>query len=254
MRRILSISLNTFRETLREKLLYNLLIFALLMIGSSILLSRLTLGDANRLILDLGLASINIFGVIIAIFVGIGLVNKEIDKKTIYTILSKPVPRYEFLLGKYLGLCITLLANTTIMVAGLFMVLEIMQVPIELVLFKSVLFIYVELLVVTAVALLFSTFTSSTLSAIFTLAIYVIGHLSADLKSLGGKLDSVSRSVLNALYYLMPNLERFNLKGHVIHQLDVGMADMVLIVCYGMAYATLVLLVATIIFQRRDFQ
>lgn len=254
MRRILSISLNTFRETLREKLLYNLLIFALLMIGSSILLSRLTLGDANRLILDLGLASINIFGVIIAIFVGIGLVSKEIDKKTIYTILSKPVPRYEFLLGKYLGLCITLLANTAIMVAGLFMVLEFMQVPIEGVLFKSVLLIYVELLVVTAVALLFSTFTSSTLSAIFTLAIYVIGHLSADLKSLGGKLDSVSRAVLNTVYYVMPNLERFNLKGQVIHQLDVGMPDMMLIICYGIAYATLILVVATIIFQRRDFQ
>jgi ABC-type transport system involved in multi-copper enzyme maturation permease subunit len=254
MRRILSISLNTFRETLREKLLYNLLIFALLMIGSSILLSRLTLGDANRLILDLGLASINIFGVIIAIFVGIGLVSKEIDKKTIYTILSKPVPRYEFLLGKYIGLCITLLANTTIMVAGLFMVLKFMQVPIEVVLFQSVLLIYVELLVVTAVALLFSTFTSSTLSAIFTLAIYVIGHLSGDLKNLGSKLDSVSQGVLNALYYLMPNLERFNLKGHVIHQLDIGMMDMTLIICYGMAYATLVLLVATIIFQRRDFQ
>ena len=254
MRRILSISLNTFRETLREKLLYNLLIFALLMIGSSILLSRLTLGDANRLILDLGLASINIFGVIIAIFVGIGLVSKEIDKKTIYTILSKPVPRYEFLLGKYLGLCITLLTNTAIMVAGLFMVLRFMQVPIEVVLVKSVLLIYIELMVVTAVALLFSTFTSSTLSAIFTLAMYVIGHLSADLKSLGGKLDSVSRAVLNAVYYVMPNLERFNLKGQVIHQLDVGMTDMMLIICYGIAYATFILLMAAIIFQRRDFQ
>lgn len=254
MKRILSIGLNTFRETLREKLLYNLLIFALLMIGSSILLSRLTLGDANRLILDLGLASINLFGVIIAIFVGIGLVSKEIDKKTIYTIVSKPVPRYEFLLGKYLGLCITLLTNTVIMVAGLLIVLKIMLVPIELVLFQSLLLIFIELLVITAVALLFSTFTSSTLSAIFTLAIFVIGHLSADLKTLGEKLDSVSRGVLTGLYYIMPNLERFNLKGHVIHRLDVGAQDMTLIVCYGLAYATLMLTVAAMIFQRRDFQ
>ena len=254
MRRILSISLNTFRETLREKLLYNLLIFALLMIGSSILLSRLTLGDANRLILDLGLASINLFGVIIAIFVGIGLVSKEIDKKTIYTIVSKPVPRYEFLLGKYLGLCITLLVNTGIMVAGLLVVLHIMDVPIELVLFKSLLLIFMELLVITAVALLFSTFTSSTLSAIFSLATYVIGHLSADLKVFGAKLDVVSRSIVNAIYYLMPNLERFNLKGHVIHRLDVGMADMALILCYGFAYTALLLMAAAIIFQRRDFQ
>jgi ABC-type transport system involved in multi-copper enzyme maturation permease subunit len=247
MRRILSISLNTFRETLREKLLYNLLIFALLMIGSSILLSRLTLGDANRLILDLGLASITLF-------VGIGLVSKEIDKKTIYTIVSKPVPRYEFLLGKYLGLCITLLVNMVIMVAGLLVVLHVMDVPIELVLFKSLLLIFMELLVITAVALLFSTFTSSTLSAIFSLAIYVIGHLSADLKTFGAKLDAVSRSIVNAIYYLMPNLERFNLKAHVIHRLDVGMADMALIICYGLAYTALLLMTAAVIFQRRDFQ
>jgi len=254
MIRIISISLNTFRETLREKLLYNLLIFALLMIGSSILLSRLTLGDANRLILDLGLASINLFGVIIAIFVGIGLVSKEIDKKTIYTIVSKPVPRYEFLLGKYLGLCSTLFVNTVIMVAGLLVVLRVMDVPIELVLFKSLLLIFMELLVITAVALLFSAFTSSTLSAIFSLAVYVIGHLSSDLKTLGEKLDTVSRAVLNTLYYLMPNLERFNLKGHVIHRLDVGTTDMALIMCYGLAYTALLLMAAAVIFQRRDFQ
>lgn len=252
--RILSISLNTFRENLREKLLYNLLVFALLMIGSSILLSRLTLGDANRLILDLGLASINLFGVIIAIFVGIGLVSKEIDKKTIYTIISKPVRRSEFLLGKYLGLSITLLVNTLIMVAGLLVVLQFMNVPIELILFKSLLLIFIELEIITAVALLFSTFTSSTLSAIFSLAIYVIGHLTADLKLLGEKLDAASRAILNAVYYVLPNLERFNLKGHVIHRLEVGPADLALIVCYGIAYTALLLLLSTVIFQRRDFQ
>jgi hypothetical protein len=108
--------------------------------------------------------------------------------------------------------------------------------------------------VITAGALLFSTFTSSTLSAIFSLATYVIGHLSADLKVFGAKLDVVSRSIVNAIYYLMPNLERFNLKGHVIHRLDVGMADMALILCYGFAYTALLLMTAAIIFQRRDFQ
>jgi ABC-type transport system involved in multi-copper enzyme maturation permease subunit len=144
--------------------------------------------------------------------------------------------------------------NTVIMAAGLLVVLRIMEVPIELVLFKSLLLIFMELLVITAVALLFSTFTSSTLSAIFSLAIYVIGHLSADLQVFGAKLDAVSRSVVNVFYYLMPNLERFNLKGHVIHRLDVGMTDMALIICYGLAYTTLLLLAAAIIFQRRDFQ
>jgi ABC-type transport system involved in multi-copper enzyme maturation permease subunit len=252
--RIISISLNTFRENLREKLLYNLLIFALLMIGSSILLSRLTLGDYHRLILDLGLASINIFGVLIAIFVGISLVSKEIDKKTIYTIISKPVPRYAFLLGKYLGLVITLLANTIVMMIGFLIVLQVMDVPITALLFKSLAMIFLELMVITAVALLFSTFTSSTLSAIFTLAVYVIGHLSADLKTFGDKLETMGRGVVNALYYVMPNLERFNLKGHVTNHVDLPTTDLLLTLAYGLSYTGMLLLLSAMIFQRRDFQ
>lgn len=253
--RILSIALNTFRENLREKLLYNLLIFALLMIGSSIIVSRLTLGDFERLILDIGLASINIFGVLIAIFVGIGLVSKEIEKKTIYTIVSKPVPRYEFLIGKFCGLAITLFVNTCVMVAGLLLVLWFMKVPVEAILFKSLTLIYLECLVVTAVALLFSTFSSATLSAIFTLAIYVIGHLSGDLRLFGKKfMGDLGQGVLNALYYTLPNLERFNLKGHVIHHLDFSAADMALTLAYGLTYAAMLLLIASMIFQKRDFQ
>jgi len=252
--RILSIALNTFRENLREKLLYNLLFFALLMIGSSILLSRITLGDYHRLILDLGLASINLFGVLIAIFVGIGLVSKEVDRKTIYTIVSKPIPRYEFLLGKYCGLVITLFANTIVMVVGLLIVLQVMDVPITSLVFKSLALIFLELMVITAVAVLFSTFTSATLSAIFTLAVYVIGHLSGDLKEFAKKLDEVSQKAVNAIYYTLPNLERFNLKGHVIHHLDFGMADMALTLAYGLTYAAFLLLLASVIFQRRDFQ
>jgi ABC-type transport system involved in multi-copper enzyme maturation permease subunit len=252
--RIFSIAMNTFRENLRDKLLYNLLFFALLMIGSSILLSRITLGDYHRLILDLGLASINLFGVLIAIFVGIGLVSKEVDRKTIYTIVSKPIPRYAFLVGKYCGLVITLLANTVVMVIGLLIVLHVMDVPITGLVFKSLALIFLELMVITAVAILFSTFTSATLSAIFTLAVYVIGHLSGDLKEFAKKLDEVSQMVVNAVYYALPNLERFNLKGHVIHHLDFGMADMALTLGYGLTYAAFLLLLASVIFQRRDFQ
>lgn len=252
--KVLSIALNTFRENLRDKLLYNLLIFALLMIGSSLLLMRLTLGEFHRLLLDIGLGSVNIFSVLIAIFVGIGLVSKEIDKKTIYTIVSKPVARLEFLLGKFFGLTITLLVNMLIMTAGLLAVLMAQSVPIEAVLFKALGLILLECMVVTAVALLCSTFTSATLSAIFTLAIYVIGHLTADLKSFGQKMDGLGRSVLEGMYYLLPNLERFNLKGNVTHHIDVPLNDLVLIVAYGMAYAVFLLLLASVIFQRRDFR
>lgn len=252
--KVLSIALNTFRENLRDKLLYNLLVFALLMIGSSLLLMRLTLGEFHRLLLDVGLGSINIFGVLIAIFVGIGLVSKEIEKKTIYTIVSKPVARYQFLIGKYLGLTLTLFVNTLIMAGGLLFVLFAQDVPIESVLFKALGLIFMEFMVITAVALLCSTFTSATLSAIFTLAIYVIGHLTADLKTFGEKMDEGMRAVVTGLYYILPNLERFNLKGNVIHHIEVSGTDLLLIVVYGLTYVAFLLMSASIIFQRRDFR
>jgi len=252
--KVLSIALNTFRENLRDKLLYNLLVFALLMIGSSLLLMRLTLGEFHRLLLDVGLASINIFGVLIAIFVGIGLVNKEIEKKTIYTIVSKPVARYQFLVGKYLGLTLTLLVNTLVMAGGLLLVLVAQDVPIESMLFKALGLIFIEFMVITAVALLCSTFTSATLSAIFTLATYVIGHLTADLKTFGEKVDEGMRAVVTGLYYILPNLERFNLKGNVIHHIEVSGTDLLLIVAYGLTYVAFLLISASLIFQRRDFR
>lgn len=252
--KVLSIALNTFRENLRDKLLYNLLVFALLMIGSSLLLMRLTLGEFHRLLLNVGLGSINIFGVLIAIFVGIGLVNKEIEKKTIYTIVSKPVARYQFLIGKYLGLTLTLFVNTLIMAGGLLLVLFAQGVPIESMLFKALGLIFMEFMVITAVALLCSTFTSATLSAIFTLATYVIGHLTADLKTFGEKMDEGMRAVVTGLYYILPNLERFNLKGNVIHHIEVSGTDLLLIMMYGLTYVAFLLMSASIIFQRRDFR
>jgi len=252
--KVLSIALNTFRENLRDKLLYNLLVFALLMIGSSLLLMRLTLGEFHRLLLNVGLGSINIFGVLIAIFVGIGLVNKEIEKKTIYTLVSKPVARYQFLIGKYLGLTLTLFVNTLIMAGGLLLVLFAQGVPIESMLFKALGLIFMEFMVITAVALLCSTFTSATLSAIFTLATYVIGHLTADLKTFGEKMDEGMRAVVTGLYYVLPNLERFNLKGNVIHHIEVSGTDLLLIVMYGLTYVAFLLMSASIIFQRRDFR
>ncbi len=106
-----------------------------------------------------------------------------------------------------------------------------------------------------AVALLFPTFTSATLSAIFTLALYVIGHLTADLKAAGAKIDDLSRGLLKGIYYLLPNLERFNLKGHVVHHLEVSGSDLLLIVAYGAVYtAFLLLIIASLIFHRRDFR
>lgn len=253
--KILVIALNTFRETVREKILYNLLFFALLMIGSSILLSTLTIGEQSKIILDIGLASVNIFGVLISIFVGIGLVSKEIEKKTIYTIISKPIYRYQFLLGKYLGLLITLFVNTSIMVIGFFTVLLFMRYNITLDLMKAILLIFIELMVVTACALMFSTFTSSTLSAIFTISIYVIGHLAGDLKALASRLGNPAINfLLSVLYYILPNLNNFNIKGEVVHKIALDSSFIIMSILYGFIYIGMILLSSVIIFQRRDFK
>ena len=255
MNRITVIALNTFKENIRDKVLYNLVFFGLLMIGSAILLSTLSMGEQAKIIKDLGLAGINLFGVLIAIFVGIGLVSKEMEKRTIYTLLAKPVPRHEFLLGRYMGLVITLFVNTATMVAGFFMILLIGGINPDPGLMKAIGMIFLELLVLVAVAVMFSTFTTPTLSASFTLAIYVIGHVTADLRLLGARLgDETIKAALEGLYYLLPNLEYFNVKGQAVHGLSIDASYLVIATAYGVLYSAVLLILAGVFFQRRDFK
>jgi Cu-processing system permease protein len=255
MSQITVIALNTFKENLRDKILFNLVIFGLLLIGSSILLSTLTIGEQAKIIKDIGLASISLFGTLIAIFVGIGLVSKEIERRTIYTIIAKPLPRYKFLLGKYFGLVLTLFVNTSIMVVGFFLILLLGQMVPDSGLMEAILLIFVELLVLTAVAVMFSTFTTPTLSATFTLAVFVIGHLTDNLKALAGKLpDGLAKTCLNFLYYALPNLSNLNLKGQAVHGIPIEPSYLLGAMAYGLTYAAGILVLACVIFQRRDFK
>jgi Cu-processing system permease protein len=248
------IALNTFRESLRDKILYNLLLFAGLLIGLSVLLADLSIMEHHKIVADMGLAAINLTGVIIAMFVGISLVNKEIDRRTVYTIMARPISRTCFILGKYVGLALTLLVNVAIMLAVFLITLSLYHVPIGLAIFQAVGLIFMELLVVTAIALFFSTFSSSMLSAILTLGMYVIGHLTTDLKSIAGKSPSeTANMVMNGLYYLCPNLEAFNIKGQAAMGIPVGSDYLALASLYGFAYAAVLVTGACVIFQRRDF-
>ena len=255
MKRIIVIALNTFKENLRDKILYNLVIFGLMLIGSSVLLGSLTIGEQSKIMKDLGLASINAFGVLIAIFVGIGLVSKEIEKRTIYTIIAKPIPRYVFLLGRYSGLALTLFVNTAIMAVGFALALMLASVSLDMGLTKAIGLIFLELLLIVAVAVMFSTFTTPTLSATFTLAIYVIGHLTGDLKALGDKLENpLVSGVLNLFYYALPNLAYFNVKSEAVHGIPISWSYTLMAVSYGAFYAAIVMVAACLIFQRRDFK
>src|SRR5256714_14419371 len=207
-RRVAAIARTAFREAVRDRVLYNLVVFVLLLIAAAILLGEISAGQEAKIIVDLGLSAILLFGVFIAIFVGVGLVYKEIERRTLYAILSKPIGRGEFLLGKYLGLCLTLLVNVAIMGVGLSLALIYIRRgwdPLALRIWPAIMLIYFELMIITAVALLFSTFSSPALSALLTFFVFVIGNFSADLKSLSSTSNQIAaRLVFRALYYLLP--------------------------------------------------
>jgi Cu-processing system permease protein len=254
MQSLVVVAGNTFKETFRDKILYNLVFFALLLIGASVLLGTLTIGEQSKIVNDLGLAAINLVAVIIAIFVGIGLVTKEIERRTIYTILARPITRVQFILGKYLGLTFIVVVNIAIMFAMFLGTVWLSGNAIYGSLFQAVEFILVETLLVMAIAMFFSTFSSSTLSATMTLGFYVIGHLTSDLKGIAEKSQNqLTESVLTALYYLCPNLELLNIKGQAASGVLVEMGYQVTATAYGLLYAGLLLTGACLIFQRRDF-
>lgn len=255
MRIIQVIALNTFREAVRDKILYAMLVFALVLIGGSLLVAELTIGEYEKIIKDLGLSLISIFGLMIAIFVGIGLVYKEIERKTIYTIASKPVPRWQFLLGKYLGLVLTLAAEVSIMGLGFALILQLSGAGERLVLLPALWLTFVELLVVTAIAILFSCFSTPTLSALFTLGLTVIGKLTAPLLELveAGDNDGLIRFA-RGLYRILPDLQTFNMRADAAYGRAWDWELTAYSTGYGFVWTAVLLLTATAIFQRRDFK
>ena len=268
MRAVSSIAANVFRESVRDRVPYNLVVFAILLIGSSYLLGQLTAGQDIKIIKDLGLAATSIFGLFIAIFIGIGLVSKEVERRSVYALLSKPISRPQFIAGKYLGLVLTLAVNVAVMTAALYVVLAYMtylsppdsraawEAPgADPALLKAILLIFVELMLITALALFFSTFSSPMLSAALTFGVYVAGHFNADLRNYGALVDSpAAAAVARVLYHVLPDLSAFDVKMQVVHGLPVAAGYLVTTVAYGAAYILALLLVATFVFARRDFK
>ncbi|HPD61768.1 MAG TPA: ABC transporter permease [Thermodesulfobacteriota bacterium] len=253
--KIIALAINTFREAIRDKVLYSLIFFAVLMIGISVILDNLTIGEPTKIIKDFGLASIEIFGVLIAIFVGIGLVYKEMEHKTIYNILSKPVHRYQFIIGKYFGLVLTLLVEVVTMSIALFAILYFYEGKISFTLLPAIGMIFLALMIITAFALLFSSFSTPILSGLFTLSFFIIGHLTPDLLELGKKAESQSLHYLTkVLYYVIPNLEYFNIKGQVVYHAPLKEGYLYLASLYGILYISAILLISIVIFQRRDIK
>jgi ABC-type transport system involved in multi-copper enzyme maturation permease subunit len=253
--KIQAIALNTFREAVRDRILYSILAFALLLIGASALLAGLSIGQESKIVKDLGLASSSLFGTFIAIFLGIGLVFKEIERRTLYAIIAKPIHRIQFLLGKYIGLVLTLLVTVgmmSLLVIGLAWAVDGHWTPKLLV---AAGLDFLALMIVTAVALLFSTFSTPTLSAIFTLAIFIIGRLSGDLRLFAEQFAGPGlRQIIWWLYLILPDLGRFQIGAQVVHGIPMSGVELGWTVAYGVAYIVMLLLLAIGIFQRRDFK
>ncbi|PIE61908.1 MAG: hypothetical protein CSA29_00735 [Desulfobacterales bacterium] len=253
MNKVLAIGLNTFKESIRDKIFYSLLFFAVILILFSTVLGKLTIGDPLKIIKDFGLGAISIGGTLIAIFVGIGMVYKEMEKRTIYIILSKPLARWQFLMGKYLGLSLTILVEVMVMTILLFALCAAYENAVPWPLLTAIGPIYIEILVILAFAVFFSAFSSPFLSGMFTLATFIIGHFTQDLRLLAKTSeDAVFKTLADGVYYILPNLERLNYKTQVVHNLAIPGQELGLSVVYAVCYIAVVLICAVFIFKRRD--
>jgi ABC-type transport system involved in multi-copper enzyme maturation permease subunit len=253
--RIWAIAVNTSREAVRNKLLYTLLFFALAMMLFGVVLSTLSYVERERMVQDFAFASMRLFSVAIAIFVGVGLIHKEIDRRTVYTILSKPLSRAEFLCGKYLGLLLIIWLQVAIMASFFAGVSLLMGAPLGFTHLAALALTGVELALVVALATLFSSFTTPLLASFFSCGIWIAGHLTRDLRDLGANSSSAFVQETTAwMHRILPDLESFNLSIQAAHQLPVAASDIWFPVLYGAGYVAIILVSATLIFERRDFR
>lgn len=268
MRAVAWIAVNVFRESVRDKVLYNLVVFAILLMGASYLIGQLTAGQDVKIIKDLGLAATSIFGLFIAIFIGIGLVSKEVERRSIYSLLAKPIHRYQLVLGKYAGLILTLAVNLAVMAAALALVLAVMawledpvvrtgwEAPaVDPRMLKALWLTFVELSIVTAIALFFSTFSTPLLSAAFTFGLFLAGRFSTDLRNFNQVVDSpAAAAIAQGLYWILPNLAPFDVRSQVVHAQPVPFGYLALTTGYAIIYIAALLVVSLLIFSRRDFR
>jgi ABC-type transport system involved in multi-copper enzyme maturation permease subunit len=252
------VALNTFRESVRDRVLYNLIFFALVMMGAAVLVGQISLGIENEVIINLGLTAISLFGLVMAIFIGVGLVYKEIERRTLYSILAKPVHRWQFLAGKYFGLLLTLAVNTALMTAGLFLALLYVKHSIaasDVHVLIAVYFILLQLALVTVLAIFFSCFSTPMLSTLFTLGIYVAGVFASDIRDVGALTNNTALILITrATYYLLPNFSNFNVIAATAHGDPIPLTLVGQNTAYAAIYIAAVLLAASAVFSNRNLK
>jgi ABC-type transport system involved in multi-copper enzyme maturation permease subunit len=255
--RIAAIAANTFREAIRDRVLYNLIVFVLILVAAAVLFGQISIGINRLVVISLSLSSISVFGVLIAIFIGIGLVSKEIEKKTLYTVLARPVRRWEFILGKFAGLVETLVVNTFLMTGAFYLALLYVShhfTRSDLNPLVAIYLIVLELIVMTALALLFSSFSTPVLSAVLAFAVFVIGTYSEDLRGFAAMSHGLTKALATGAAYLIPNLGSLNVISIVAHDQPVSGSLIIADTVYAALYATAVLAASMLIFERRNLK
>lgn len=255
--RLSAITLNTFREAVRDRVLYNLIIFALLLVAGAPLLGEISIDIERLALVNVGLSSISLFGVVIAIFIGIGLVSKEIEKRTLYTILARPVRRWEFIAGKFLGLLMTLAANTALMTIGFYIAILANQHRLtraDAGLLIAIYFTILEFLMVTAITLLFSSFSSPIFSAVFAFSLFAIGTFSEDLRNFAALAHGATKWFASAAAYAVPNFAALNVISQVAHEQPIAGKLIVFNTLYAVLYSVAVTAGAVLIFERRNLK
>lgn len=255
--RIVHIAANTFREAVRDRVLYNLIAFALLLSGAAVFISQISIEIERLVVVNLGLTAVTLFGVVIAIFIGIGLVSKEIEKRTLYTVLSRPVRRWEFIVGKFFGLAGTLVVNTFFMAIGVFAALLYVAhkfAAADAFILVALYFIVLEFLILCSLALLFSSFSSPLLSAVFTFSVFIIGSFADDLRGFAAMTHGLTRWIATAAAYLVPNFSTLNVISAVAHEQPVGGQLILQNTFYALFYTAMALSGAVLIFERRNLK
>jgi len=258
MRKISAIAWVTVREAIRQKLAVNLLVFALVLVAASFTISLLTFGEQYRIIANLGLSSMEVFGTLIATFLGAGLIARDVERRSVYPVITKPVSRAQYVAGRYMGLVATTTLNLLVMAVMFLAVLAfylrgigfLAETPVIAVLAAMI----VQFAMVGAVATLFSAFSTATLAAIFTLSMVVAGHLSSDLVRYWSTQGSLAAGLGKAIYVVLPNLEALNLKDAMVYKDPVAASFVVTGLGYGVLYASAVLALAAAVFSRRDLR
>lgn len=258
MSRIAAVVWNTFREAVRDRVLYNLVFFALLLIATAILVGQISIGIETIVLVSLGLSAISVIGLLISVFTGVGLVSKEIERRTLHALLAKPLRRWEFLVGKFGGLVLTLTVNTAAMALGLLLALLYLKHSLErgdVTVFVAVYFILLKLSIVVALALLFSCFTSQLLSILFSVSLYIAGLFISEMRNLdASRIGPSMKAFLSWISYLLPNFQNFDVMAAAAHGKALPGQLILHNTLYAVLYCTIVLSAASVVFSRRNLK